>query len=141
MNRTTKLKLIMPILYAVLAAIFFILTWSDVSKLNHYIGVYITFLAFVLWIIARIQLGNAFSIGAKASQLVTTGLYSKLRHPVYYFSILAVLGIGVYIWSPFVFIPIVLLVGLEVYRIRNEEQVLTARFGKAYKEYKTTTWF
>lgn len=141
MNRATKLKLIMPILYAVLATIFFVLTWPDVVKPNHYIGVCITFIAFALWIVARVQLGNAFSIGAKARQLVTTGLYSKLRHPVYYFSILAVLGSGVYIWSPFVFIPIVLLIGLEMYRIRNEEHVLTLKFGKAYKEYKSTTWF
>lgn len=140
MNKATKLKLIMPILYAVLATIFFVLTRPDVSKPNHYIGVCMTFIAFALWIVARVQLGNAFSIGAKASQLVTTGLYSKLRYPVYYFSILAVLGIGVYIWSPFVLIPIVLLIGLEAYRIRNEEHVLAARFGKAYKEYKSTTW-
>jgi len=141
MNKATKLKLIMPILYAVLATIFFVLTWADIAKPHHYIGVCMTIIAFALWIIARVQLGNAFSIGAKASQLVTTGLYSKLRHPVYYFSILAVLGIGVYIWSPFVFIPIVLLIVLEVYRLRNEEYVLAAKFGKAYKEYKSTTWF
>lgn len=131
----------MPILYAALATVFFILTWPSVANFNHYAGVFITFTAFVLWIIARVQLGNAFSIGAKANYLVTSGLYSKLRHPVYYFSILAVIGIGVYIWQPPVLIPIVFLVALEVYRIREEEMILAKKFGKDYVLYRSKTWF
>lgn len=141
MNSSTKMKLIMPILYATLAVVFFVLTWPSVANTNHYIGTSATLAAFVLWIIARVQLGNAFSIGAKANYLVTSGLYSKLRHPVYYFSILAVIGIGVYIWQPLVLIPIVLLVVLEVYRIRKEEKVLSDTFGKTYAKYKAETWF
>lgn len=135
------MKLIMPVLYATFAMVFFVLTWPSVVNINHYIGVSATLVAFVLWIIARVQLGNAFSIGAKANYLVTSGLYSKLRHPVYYFSILAVMGIGIYIWQPLVLIPIVLLIALEIYRIHKEEKVLSDKFGKAYAEYKAKTWF
>jgi len=36
---------------------------------------------FPLWIIARVQLGSAFSFGAKAHHLVTTGLYSGFGTP------------------------------------------------------------
>ena len=131
----------MPVLYAALAVVFFVLTWPNVANTNHYIGVFTTVIAFALWIIARVQLGNAFSIAAKANYLVTSGLYSKLRHPVYYFSILAVMGIGVYIWQPLVLIPIVLLIGLELYRINKEEKILADKFGKAYVAYKSKTWF
>ncbi len=142
MNTATKLKLLIPILYSALAVAFFVLTWSNNSPhLNHYAGVAITLVAFALWILARVQLGNSFSIGAKADHLVTTGIYGKLRHPVYYFSILAVVGLGVYIWSVFALIPVALLVALEVYRINNEEKVLSKNFGKAYSEYKSKTWF
>jgi len=131
----------MPVLYAVIAGVFFVLTWPNTANVNHYAGVLITLAAFTLWIIARVQLGNAFSIGAKADYLVEIGLYSKLRHPVYYFSILAVTGVGLYIWSLLVLIPIVLLIALEVYRIRKEEKVLANKFGKSYAEYKLKTWF
>ncbi len=141
MNSSTKIKLILPVLYTAFAVAFFVLTWPIAAGINHYAGVLATLVAFTLWIIARVQLGNAFSIGAKASQLVTSGLYSKLRHPVYYFSILAVTGIGVYIWQPFVLVPIVLLVGLEAYRIRSEEKVLSDKFGDSYTDYKARTWF
>jgi protein-S-isoprenylcysteine O-methyltransferase Ste14 len=141
MNTATKLKLLMPVLYSVLAAAFFALTWPNSPTPNHYVGLFITFIAFALWIVARVQLGNSFSIGAKANHLITAGLYSKLRHPVYYFSILAVVGLGVYVWSVFVLIPLVFLTALEIYRINNEEKVLSDKFGKAYSEYKSKTWF
>lgn len=131
----------MPILYAVLAGIFFVLTWPDNIRLNHIAGVLITMVAFLLWLAARVQLGNAFSIGAEANYLVSKGLYSKLRHPVYYFSILAVIGISVYVWSLFMLIPIGLLLFLEIYRINKEEEILTNKFGKTYTDYKAKTWF
>ncbi len=34
---------------------------------------------------ARMQLGRAFSIRAKATRLVTTGLYARIRNPIYVF--------------------------------------------------------
>ncbi len=51
------------------------------------------------------------------------------------------MGIGVYIWQPLVLIPIVLLIGLELYRINKEEKILADKFGKAYVAYKSKTWF
>ncbi|HTV82647.1 MAG TPA: methyltransferase [Acidobacteriaceae bacterium] len=50
-----------------------------------WIGVVIAASGFVLWIAARLLLGNSFSPGAHANTLVTAGLYSKLRHPIYFF--------------------------------------------------------
>ncbi len=141
MTTSTKIKLLMPLLYAILAGTLFVFTWPHNAVVHHIVGAVITFVAFLLWFIARVQLGNAFSIGAKANYLVQTGIYSKLRHPVYYFSILAVIGIAIYVWSPLMLIPVVLLILLEVYRIDKEEKVLVDKFGKAYDEYKAKTWF
>lgn len=76
----------------------------------------------------------------KAKYLVTTGLYSKLRHPVYYFSILALIGILIFSWNIYVLIAVIILIALEIIRMRKEEEVLTKKFGKKYKEYKQTTW-
>ena len=45
------------------------------------------------WIAARLQLGESFSVRPEARHLVTTGIYSKIRHPVYVFGTPAVTGI------------------------------------------------
>ena len=45
----------------------------------------------VLWVVARRQLGAAFSVRPQARRLVATGLYAKLRHPIYVFGTMALL--------------------------------------------------
>lgn len=93
LSTTTKLKLSMPLLYLAISLVFFFLSWPKDPGAQQYIGILLTLFSFGFWITARIQLGNAFSLKPKANFLVKSGLYSKLRHPVYYFSILAVVGI------------------------------------------------
>ena len=40
---------------------------------------------FVLWTTARVQLGKSFTVSAQAKQLLTAGLYSRIRNPIYVF--------------------------------------------------------
>ena len=42
--------------------------------------------------IARLQLGKSFAVNPQAKELVTHGLYSKIRNPMYLFSGLLVLS-------------------------------------------------
>ena len=104
-------------------------------------GVAIGIPAFLLLIVARMQLGSAFSLRARASALVTTGLYSRIRNPVYLFGGLS--AVGIFLWSghPWLLLALLVLVPLQIVRIRKEEQVLTEKFGDAYLNYKRTTWF
>jgi protein-S-isoprenylcysteine O-methyltransferase Ste14 len=95
----------------------------------------------VLWFIARRQLGDAFSVDARARHLVTHGLYSKIRHPIYVFGtlafllvVLALLGWGALVWWAVV-------IAIQLSRIRREERVLAQAFGQAYAEYRKRTWF
>ncbi len=97
--------------------------------------------ALILLVIARLQLGSAFSVTAKASGLVTTGLYSRIRNPVYVFGALVILGIIVFFGRPWLLLAFALLVPLQVYRSRKEAQVLEEKFGDAYREYRQRTWF
>ncbi len=132
----------MPVLYAALTTVYVLIVLQQAFiQTHHIVGIIIVVLAFILWIAARIQLGNSFTIGAHAKELVTAGLYSKLRHPVYYFSILAVTGIAIFTWNIYMTIPVILLIVIELIRIRQEEQVLEKTFGKKYINYKQTTWF
>ena len=97
--------------------------------------------AFVLFVLARIELGRAFSIKAKATTLVTTGLYSRIRNPIYVFGGLMSLGIFVFVHRPWLLLIWVPLVPAQLIRVRKEERVLEAKFGDAYRDYKRRTWF
>ena len=105
------------------------------------LGIVLLFPSLVLWATARIQLGGSFSVRPQAKGLVTHGLYSKIRNPIYLFGSLAILGLFVftgklrYLWV-FAF-----LVPLQLFRIRKEGKVLQGKFGDAYLEYKRRTWF
>ena len=93
-----------------------------------------------LWVVARQQLGVAFSVRPEARQLVTSGLYAKLRHPIYVFGtaafllvLLAVQGLqALVIWA--------ILIPVQVIRARREDAVLASAFGAQYEAYRRTTW-
>ena len=97
--------------------------------------------SFLMLVVARIQLGSAFSVQAKASTLVTTGLYARIRNPIYVFGGLVIAGAILWLDRPLWLLIFVVLIPLQWFRIRKEEQVLEARFGEAYREYKLRTWF
>lgn len=105
------------------------------------VGISITALGLVLLVIARLQLGDAFSVKAKASTLVTTGLYSRMRNPIYVSAGLVIFGailFGGKLWWLLVFAVII---PIQMYRSRNEARVLEEKFGSAYREYRQRTWF
>lgn len=107
----------------------------------HAIGFAIAVPALVLWIIAKKQLGKAFAIMPRANELVTHGLYKYFRHPIYLFSTIAVTGIIIAYKDPLLLILVALLIIVEISRARREEQVLIAKFGQKYLDYKQQTWF
>ncbi len=125
-------------IYLVLAAVTGMHWHSDP---HHWIGAAISIPAFILWMLARHQFGASFAVRAEARKLVTHGIYSKIRNPIYVFGGLAFLGEFVALgW--YLGIAVLVIVNLSQYfRIRREEQVLTAAFGDEYRAYKAQTWF
>ena len=97
--------------------------------------------AFLLFVAARIELGRAFSLQAKATTLVTTGVYSRIRNPIYVFGALFILGVILWIGRPQLLLIFAVLIPLQIMRSREEERVLTEKFGAAYVDYKRKTWF
>jgi protein-S-isoprenylcysteine O-methyltransferase Ste14 len=106
-----------------------------------FVGVAAASIAFPLWIVSRLQLGSAFSFAPEARHLVRSGLYSRMRHPVYVFGTLASLSglLALQVW-PLLAIEVAL-IPLTLFRIRREEQSLEAAFGRQYDEYRRRTWF
>jgi protein-S-isoprenylcysteine O-methyltransferase Ste14 len=97
--------------------------------------------ALVLLVTARVQLGASFSVGAKAQRLVTTGLYAKIRNPIYVFSALLLLGMSMVLSNWVLATLVVILLPVQWVRARREEAVLLAAFGDEYAQYKARTWF
>ena len=105
------------------------------------IGLAIFLLGLALAIWARAYLGRNWGMpmSEKADpELVTTGPYSTIRHPIYSGIILAMIGTAVAV-SWYWLIAVVLLGGYFVYSATREERYLTERFPEAYPRYKKST--
>ncbi len=108
---------------------------------RRFLGLAIMIVGAILLFTARFQLGNSFSVIPQARELVTCGLYSKIRNPIYVFSSLLVLGLFIVIGRPYLFAILALLVALQTFRAHKESRVLEAKFGEQYREYRKQTWF
>jgi len=72
-------------------------------------------------------------------QLLTDGVYSRIRHPLYLGEIMRNLGFTLILSSLYGFV-IVLVGSLFLpFRIEIEERMLLAEFGQEYEEYKKRT--
>ena len=134
----TKLKIAVPVCFLFATFIFFILAVFLVdASLPRIFGALVTFIAGILWIIARVQLGDAVTQG----RLVTTGLYGEFRHPIYLFSTISFLGVAIFMWLGLLFIPVAGIAVVQIVRARREERMLAANMGRRYLRYKKRTMF
>ena len=109
--------------------------------LLEYLGLLLGFVSSLFWIISRVQLGRYFAVMPKASGLVTRGIYSKIRNPIYVFGTLTILGavlpsrslLQYALWATGAIV--------EIFRSAKEASVLQKRFGRKYSQYKSQTWF
>jgi protein-S-isoprenylcysteine O-methyltransferase Ste14 len=104
-------------------------------------GLALALVSFALWIAARIQLGRSFSVAPKATALVTRGIYSRIRNPIYVFSAAWVAGLALALGKPIALLVLLPLIPLQAARAGREARVLEANFGEAYREYCRKTWF
>lgn len=91
--------------------------------------------------IARAQLGHSFSITPQARALVTTGLYRRIRNPVYVFGFVAIAGLILYAGLPKLLWIVAVLIPVQIVRVRAEARTLEEKFGEQYRAWKRTTWF
>ncbi|MBI4732090.1 MAG: isoprenylcysteine carboxylmethyltransferase family protein [Chloroflexi bacterium] len=100
---------------------------------------YFSGLAFVLW--GRLALGKNYFVSTgfgaqlfKEHQLVTSGPFAIVRHPMYVGLILAAFG-GLLIYITWTMLVFACLAPLVLVRAWREEQALAAEFGEQWQEY------
>ena len=89
-------------------------------------------------VIALAQLGRSFSVMAETRQLVTSGPYSFVRHPLYLTEEIAIIGLFMQFVSPWTALLLAMQIGFQLRRMQNEEAVLTASFPE-YAAYSQNT--
>lgn len=104
------------------------------------IGLVLALIGLAGVIISRYTLGRSFSIVPKATALVTTGIYSRIRNPIYVSGMFFIAGVVVMVRRPELPAFFVVLIPMQILRARREAAVLEAKFGDEYREYRKRTW-
>ncbi|MGD0989326.1 MAG: isoprenylcysteine carboxylmethyltransferase family protein [Candidatus Sulfotelmatobacter sp.] len=120
--------------------LWFIFTRPTGWDLQRGIGTALLFIGILGIAIARYQLGRSFAVRAEAHQLVTRGIYSKIRNPIYVFGTVMIAGFVLIIHKPVGWLFVLVVVILQIGRAHREARVLEAAFGDAYREYRRKTW-
>jgi len=97
-----------------------------------------------LFLLSICSLGRLWALmyisGNKRLELVTEGPYSIVRHPLYVFSLIGALGIGLASENLLVLILIIAFYFFYYpFTILAEERKMTNKFGDAYREYMKKT--
>jgi protein-S-isoprenylcysteine O-methyltransferase Ste14 len=108
---------------------------------QRYVGIALVIFGATFIGVARYQLGKSFSITPQAHKLVTTGIYSRIRNPIYVFGAVVLTGLLLVLHRPSLWILLGVVIIAQTLRAKKEAQVLEAAFGDAYREYRRKTWF
>jgi len=105
------------------------------------LGAILALVGYVLAFVSRVQLGKSFTVMPEARELVTHGLYSRLRNPIYVFVDLLLVGLILALALHWLFAVLGVVVALQTIQAHREARVLQDRFGQAYVDYRKQTWF
>lgn len=116
-------------------------TWKTPWNAERYVGTVLAVIGISMIALARYQLGTSFSVAAQARHLVTRGLYSKIRNPIYVFGMVMIAGLFLVIQIRALWVVLLAVLIGQTVRARREAAVLEAAFGEEYREYRRKTWF
>jgi protein-S-isoprenylcysteine O-methyltransferase Ste14 len=104
-------------------------------------GAVLAIAGFSMLVTARKQLGKSFAVKPQAKELVTFGLYSRIRNPIYVFADVMIFGLILVLHLNWLYALYPLLVAMHVFRAHREAKVLHLKFGQTYLDYCNQTWF
>jgi protein-S-isoprenylcysteine O-methyltransferase Ste14 len=146
-RQSVVLLVIAPLFFGTL----FLLPFADrrsigvmiVSQLVRWLGLVLCVLGFVLTSWARAALGRMYSGQVtiqESHQLIKTGLYRYVRHPIYLGMLCFALGLSFLFRSWIGLVVMIPIVGGLLLRIKDEEGVLHKEFGSEWEAYCKRSW-
>jgi protein-S-isoprenylcysteine O-methyltransferase Ste14 len=129
-----KGKLLVTLQFILLFALAVLPGSKDSSLVRSVLAALLAILAILILIRAFRELGSALTPlpeSKEGADLVTSGIYSQVRHPIY--SALFILALAAYLWkqSGSVLIASLLLTALLLYKARYEDQILRRKFPES----------
>jgi protein-S-isoprenylcysteine O-methyltransferase Ste14 len=99
-------------------------------------------IAFAIW--ARYHIGRYWSstVSLRAGhELIRTGPYARIRHPIYTGILLAVIGTALAIGRHRALVAFVIMLLAFAWKSKKEEALLAGQFGPAFEEHRRHTGF
>ena len=124
------------------ASIYFWVTSVDSNFLD-IVGVIINISGLIIWWLAKITLAKNWGFGfgkPTIKKLVTHGIYSKIRHPMYWGVNLTLLGLIILYPRTWFVVLCSFIILYFTYRMTVEDTYLLKNLGKEYQDYKEKTW-
>lgn len=106
------------------------------------IGAFVTVMGVALAIWARHDLGKNWSaqvIIREGHELIRSGPYARIRHPIYTGILTAMAGTAIAIGEYRAIMGLAVATIGFFFKAKREEQFMTLEFGSAYEEYKRAT--
>jgi len=134
-------KMFLPVTSFVGVILLFLYLGQYGVTFSEILGISITLVGYVLWFYGRYQLGPAYSLLPEARHIVSNGIYSKIRHPLYISQMITLGGVIFFIGDHRLWLLFFYCLIIQVYRKIQEEKLLINKFGTEYTNYIKTTWF
>ena len=146
-RQSIVLLMIAPLLFGTL----FFLPFADRRSIGvmmagqglRWLGLFLYGLGLALMSWSRAALGRMYSGEVtiqKSHQLIKTGLYRYIRHPIYLGMLCSALGLSFLFRSWIGLAVMIPIVGGLLFRIRDEEAVLHKEFGSEWETYCQQSW-
>ena len=118
----------------------FYMSFNDPYKMNlpswsRYTGLAFFVIGFSLFILSHVKIR-----GQETDKLVTTGIYAKIRHPMYLGFIIWIIGFPIFTNAAFTLVSAIIWIPQILYWRVSEEKQLEQKY-EDYQEYKKRTWF
>lgn len=139
-GKATLSVLVLSYLLSAITVLVLLQKEPSVNPLYFISGVILLICAYSLRIVAIRQLWDSYNQGVLPSgQLVTTGIYSQIRHPLYFFYNLEMLALIIIKFNIISVFALTATLIATLVRMKQEEANLLEKFGVEFTVYRSKT--
>jgi|SRR5215471_272821 len=112
------------------------------TEVVHIIGLALTVLGLLITVWARIHLGQFWSARVSLKEdheLIQSGPYAYVRHPIYSGIFVALMGTALYVGEYRALVAVALIFIAHRQKAKREEKLLSEQFGDSYERYRART--